>query len=375
MCAFDYLSLFIHVVHAVPQNICTIMAAPFFIVNPPREEVRDRPRVLELEELTDDEVMDEYRLTRSQIKDLCDLLRSDLAPARDANRGRKRVNLSLEEKVLISLKTLASGSFQNSSKDNINVSQPTVSVVLDAFLKALFKKAGMFIRMPQSDSQQRRSMMDFYDVAGFPGVLGCIDCTHIPIRAPSLPEDEYAYVNRKGFHSINVQAVCNANMEFTNVTARWAGGHHDSHILGLSSVGQWFESGSVQDGWLLDDSGYGLKSWLMVPFANPTTSAQKKYNTYLKKTRVLIECAFGILKSRWRILDHTGGYLCYTPTKVAYITVACCVLHNICRRNGNPLPDDGLHEPVLIDMDNVFEGISSDLSGSQQRDRIVNTFV
>lgn len=39
----------------------------------------------------------------------------------------------------------------------------------------------------------------------FPGVLGAIDCTHIPIIAPV--QEEHNYLNRKGFHSKNVQIV------------------------------------------------------------------------------------------------------------------------------------------------------------------------
>ena len=41
--------------------------------------------------------------------------------------------------------------------------------------------------------------------AGLPNVIGCIDRTDIPITAPAL--DEGDYVNRKSFHSVNVQ-VC-----------------------------------------------------------------------------------------------------------------------------------------------------------------------
>ncbi|XP_039618160.1 zinc finger protein 665-like [Polypterus senegalus] len=37
----------------------------------------------------------------------------------------------------------------------------------------------------------------------FPNVIGCIDGTHIPIKAPSMNEGDY--VNRKSIHSINVQ--------------------------------------------------------------------------------------------------------------------------------------------------------------------------
>ncbi|MBN3294808.1 HARB1 nuclease, partial [Amia calva] len=44
---------------------------------------------------------------------------------------------------------------------------------------------------------------EFHRIAGFPGVIGCIDGTHIPITAPSVNEGDY--VNRKSFHSIIVQ--------------------------------------------------------------------------------------------------------------------------------------------------------------------------
>ena len=38
---------------------------------------------------------------------------------------------------------------------------------------------------------------------GSPNVLGCIDGAFIKIKGPS--ENELDYVNRKGFHSLNVQ--------------------------------------------------------------------------------------------------------------------------------------------------------------------------
>lgn len=50
----------------------------------------------------------------------------------------------------------------------------------------------------------------FYDNHRFPGVIGCIDCTHIAIFPPQVHDavnPEHLYVNRKGYHSINVQLV------------------------------------------------------------------------------------------------------------------------------------------------------------------------
>lgn len=49
----------------------------------------------------------------------------------------------------------------------------------------------------------------------FPCAVGVIDCTHIKIKNPPLHADEY--INRKGYHSINVQATCNAYMPTTSL--------------------------------------------------------------------------------------------------------------------------------------------------------------
>lgn len=49
----------------------------------------------------------------------------------------------------------------------------------------------------------------------FPCILGVIDGTHIVLTALPL-EIEDGYVNRKGFHSINAQVVCDASMLILN---------------------------------------------------------------------------------------------------------------------------------------------------------------
>ena len=196
-----------------------------------------------------------------------------------------------------------------------------------------------------------------------------MDGTHVPIIAP--PEDEYAYVNRKKFHSINVMAVCNAQMVLTSVVAKWPGSSHDSFILNSSSLNTKFESGQYGRSWLLGDSGYALKPWLITPLKDPSTPQQRRFNRCHKKTRSLIERAFGILKSRWRILDHTGGRMCYLPDKVAKIFLSCSILHNICRRNGTPIVDCNLHDDGTTDME---EEASENTSGARQRLRLISLF-
>ena len=139
----------------------------------------------------------EYRMYKGNVRQLCELLDEDLIP-----KITGKHILTTEQKVLISLKVLASGSFQNVAKDYVNVAQPTVSKVLEDFVDALNSRVKDFIFMP-SGRELNASKQQFYAEANFPGVVGAIDGTHIPIIAPN--ENEHLYVGRKGYHTINVQ--------------------------------------------------------------------------------------------------------------------------------------------------------------------------
>ena len=55
--------------------------------------------------------------------------------------------------------------------------------------------------------EERRFIAEEFDGIGFPGVIGCIDGTHIKIDTPS--EDPESYLNRKKYHSIQVNQLFN----------------------------------------------------------------------------------------------------------------------------------------------------------------------
>lgn len=169
--------------------------AAAFIVERRPNTIRERKDPLQF--YTENEMLQEYRMDKETINELVDKLQLQL------ERKTARSNaLSVEEIVLIALKTLASGSFQNSSKDSINVAHPTVSKVLNEFCEALLMHTKDYIFWP-SNEELKINMQKFYEVAGFPRVVGAIDGTHIPIISPA--ENEHLYVNRKNFHSVNVQ--------------------------------------------------------------------------------------------------------------------------------------------------------------------------
>jgi hypothetical protein len=66
-----------------------------------------------------------------------------------------------------------------------------------------------------SAGERQQVTYDFYDIKELPLILGAVDGTLIPIKAPSV--DEHLYVCRKGYHALNIQCVCNAKNKFLDV--------------------------------------------------------------------------------------------------------------------------------------------------------------
>ena len=106
--------LYLQAAERVDRDCLTdTMAARYYFLNnnlslPRRTNIYRRRGECPLEVLPDEEVIKEFRMTKSEIEDLCDLLGEYLAA-----KGCRECDLSVKDKVLIALKTLASGSFQN----------------------------------------------------------------------------------------------------------------------------------------------------------------------------------------------------------------------------------------------------------------------
>jgi hypothetical protein len=78
----------------------------------------------------------------------------------------------------------------------------------------------------------------------------------------------------------------------------------------------------------------------MIPFLRTTSIGEEKYNKAHTKTRRIVENAFGVLKSRFRCLDRSGGEIQFTPKRCCNVIITCCVLHNIAIEKGLPLPEN-----------------------------------
>ena len=103
--------------------------------------------------------------------------------------------------------------------------------------------------MPVRPIEIEQAKQRFYRLQQFPNVIGAIDCTHIPIKAPN--EDKHVYVNRKQYHSLNVQVVASADNVILSYCARFPGSTHDSFIWANSDLSRRFENGEFGNSYLL----------------------------------------------------------------------------------------------------------------------------
>ena len=166
-----------------------------------------------LEQLSNSELIDRYRLDRQSIQELS----HEIEPYLTVSNYRGR-SLPLSLQVLITLRYLATGDMQRSVGDTVNVAQSTVSRTISSVTKAISRISSSHISMPSTDLQQKPIMGDFFQRYQIPGVIGLIDGTHIRVQSPS--ENEVAYVNRKNFHSINVQAIVDNRNLIRDVVAK-----------------------------------------------------------------------------------------------------------------------------------------------------------
>ena len=173
------------------------MAAALFVNVRKPKEFKRTGHVFELE---DGEMFQRYRFTNNGVDYLCDLLHNQLV-----HDTKRSFALTPRQQLLLTLRYFATGAMMQVVGDTFGVDKSTVSRVVDRVTTALLGHLNEFICWPnQAESQD--IMANFYLIAGFPNVVGCIDGTHVRIQSP--PQDEASFVNRKGFHSIAVQAVC-----------------------------------------------------------------------------------------------------------------------------------------------------------------------
>ena len=290
-----------------------------------------------------------FRVSRETFQYLCTVLQPHVR-----HTSAIREVISVEKRVAITLWRLGTNIEYRTISHLFGVGLSSACIIVHEVCKAIVDVLlAKYIKIP-SGNQALEVVKGFEDRWDFPQCFGSIDGSHIPILPPA--NDARDYYNRKGFHSVVIQALVDHQHRFMNVNVGWPGSVHDARILSNSEVFEKGESGTLTPNFIrtfggvpvpvviIGDPAYPLLPWLIKPYPGVGLGAKKtKFNNRLSRARVVVECAFGRLKGRWRSL------LKRNDVRVDHITnlvTACCILHNLCEIHQDSFDEQWLDEEV-----------------------------
>lgn len=220
----------------------------------------------------------------------------------------------------------------------------TVSGILKETLPAIWDcLSPVVLRQPTTDEWE--AIREGFDSKwNFPNAVGCIDGKHFAITCPADSGSEF--YNYKGFYSLLMLAVADANYRFILVDIGAQGRLSDGSFFRESAIRESFENKTLglpsdHNGWpvcIVGDAAFPLRPYLMRPYPGRQLSDVKKvFNYRLSRARRCVENAFGILVSRWRC------FLATASGDVALLTdmvKAAVCLHNFLLSDNAYCPND-----------------------------------
>jgi hypothetical protein len=180
-------------------------------------------------------------------------------------------------------------------------------------------------------------------VLGFPGALGSADCTHV--RLGKCPEGLRWLCNGKeGFPTLSFFVIVDHNRRVQYVGSAHYGACNDITISKNDPMITSIREGKLRnieyvlynkDGvptlckgaYLITDNGFPDDwSFMVCPFKDAFQRKDVLWSEWIESIRKDVECFFGLLKARFRLLTKAieyGVFVCDDVFKT------CCILHNM----------------------------------------------
>uniref|UniRef100_A0A5G3JZG2 DDE Tnp4 domain-containing protein n=1 Tax=Xenopus tropicalis TaxID=8364 RepID=A0A5G3JZG2_XENTR len=271
-----------------------------------------------------------------------------------------RKSISAEQRLIATLRFLATGRSFEDLKFSTGISAQALGHIIPETCNAIVETLkGEYLKFPETSEEWQVIAQQFNDYWNFPNCGGAIDGKHIRINPP--PNSGSYFFNYKGFFSIVLLAIVNANYEFIMVDIGKNGRLSDGGVIEQTHFNQKLKSkqlnlptnAETKEGLnfvFVGDEAFGLHENLLKPFPQKVLTPERKiFNYRLSRARRVVENAFGILANRFRIF-HTSINLC--PEKIDMVVLSCCVLHNFLRKDNH-----ASYAPVsMVDHEDIQAG-------------------
>jgi Plant transposon protein len=224
-----------------------------------------------------------------------------------------------------------------------------------------------YVKMPTTLQDIETHIKEF-EAVGLPGCIGSVDATHVGmLRCPFARWNQHKGP-KESFPARSYNIIVNHRRQILSSTSghpsRWNDktlALHDSILRGVSNnellsnyrlkLYKKDDNGNIiqvnyKSAWFLCDNGYPEWTCLIPPMKNPIFHQEYRFSEWIESMRKDVECTFGILKGRFRVLKT--GIRLHGLAVTDSIWLTCCALHNLF------LYEDGLMEEWQND-ENIWE--------------------
>ncbi|XP_056401016.1 uncharacterized protein LOC130294893 [Hyla sarda] len=246
--------------------------------------------------------------------------------------------ISPMERLLITLRFLATGESYASLHLQFRVGKSTISSIVKETCTMIWQYMQQ-ISLP-SPNQERwlQAASGFQSVDHFPNCIGAVDGKHIRVQQP--PGSGSRFYNYKKYFSVVLMAVADVQYKFIAIEVGAYGSTGDSRVLMSSECGRHVLQNQVTlpppkplpatlnplPYVFVSDEAFPLLPNLIRPYPQRGIDDRKQvFNQRLTQARHFVECAFGIMAGKWRILSTA---IQLDVDTVESVIKATCVLHN-----------------------------------------------
>ncbi|XP_046688968.1 protein ANTAGONIST OF LIKE HETEROCHROMATIN PROTEIN 1-like [Homalodisca vitripennis] len=294
-----------------------------------------------------------YRMSVSSFDELLHLV-SDGLMKKDTNMKR---SIEPAERLAITIRYLGCGMNFSDLEFEYQVSRKTIRLVVEETCETISGKLqSTEMPIPTSDEWLLKAT-EYEKLTNFPNCVGAIDGKHVPIQCP--PSSGSLYYNFRKYFSLVLFAVSDAQCNFTAIDVGAYGREGDSTIFKNSNFYKRLNAGQLNlptekplspEGptvpfVFLGDEAFGLTTRVMRPYPQKKLTKERSvYNYRHCRARRTVECAFGIMSNKWRVMHSC---ILVNPIFATKIIQSCCVLHNYVKRRDGYI----FEESLTCDMD------------------------
>ena len=272
----------------------------------------------------------------------------------------------IEFKILLSLRILGRGNVYDDINELSSVPVSSLQKNFHTFVKRFaLLYYDEFIRCPGEASLKER--LAHYAALGLGGAMGSVDCTRIWWNHCPKWLRNFC-IGKEGFPALAFLLICDHNRQIIHVSRNaYLGALNDINIAKIDPYIIDLMEGKFQhveftllkpDGtrvqcygaYLISDNGFLQNSVFIDPFKARYSQSEIFWSEWLESVRKDVECVFGILKSRFRILLLRMGQ--HQATTIRDIFITCCILHNMIN-----MYNDAIANPIYEIDPNISEEI------------------